>query len=80
MTRLSTRTHLSCGFHAVDSYNMTTTANAMRLRKVQDDIEMLLARRPTDDFSRSLGYRSLVALEAALLEGARDERGRTGSR
>jgi hypothetical protein len=38
-----------------------------RLRKVQDDIEALLAGRPADDFSPPDGYRSLVLLESVLL-------------
>jgi hypothetical protein len=45
-----------------------------RLSTVQDEIEVLLAHRPVDDFSPPRGYLSLVALEADLLERVKHER------
>ena len=45
----------------------------LQLRKVQDEIEGLLARRPVNDFAPPAGYVSLVSLETDLLR--RTQRG-----
>jgi hypothetical protein len=47
---------------------MDVMTHGQRLSKVQNDIEVLLACRPFDDFSPPRGYRSLVLLESVLLE------------
>jgi hypothetical protein len=45
-----------------------------QLRKVQDEIEILLAGRPRDDLGSPDGYRALVLLESVLLDEAKPGR------
>jgi hypothetical protein len=53
---------------------MDATTQVRHLRKVQDEIEMLLAGRPKDDLGSPDGYRALVLLESVLLDEAKPGR------
>ena len=72
--RSDARLHLSVDGRRRDARHMPRRTSSLRLTTVQIEIEALLAQRPVGDLSPPPGYRSLVSLEAALLERLKVER------
>jgi hypothetical protein len=75
----ATRTRLPDRGLPADTRDMTAAVYVERLTKVQDELEALLAARPTDDLTAPAGYRSLVMMELVLLKQVKGAREPTGS-